>query len=175
MGLALDYCVKYSALDARQLGLNTNVIVDGCRGIELKPGDIDRALDEMKRAGAVLLQSTDFRDSHNCPVRFGPLKHSGKNASARPARDGKIDCPSRLAEVALARNGSSATVGDGLAEACQHSPSSYDDGAADGTAGLAGIKVQASVQGEAASSTSVPARSANNGIGFHNVKIAVGA
>jgi nicotinamidase/pyrazinamidase len=62
MGLALDYCVKYSALDARQLGLNTRVIVDGCRGIELKPGDIDRALEEMKRAGAVLLQSSDVRD-----------------------------------------------------------------------------------------------------------------
>ncbi|MGC1322869.1 MAG: bifunctional nicotinamidase/pyrazinamidase [Candidatus Udaeobacter sp.] len=60
MGLALDYCVKYSALDARQLGLNTNVIVDGCRGIELEPGDIDRALDEMKRAGAVLLKSIDL-------------------------------------------------------------------------------------------------------------------
>ncbi len=62
MGLALDYCVKYSALDARQLGLNTRVILDGCRGIELEPGDIDRALEEMKRAGAVLLQSSDLRD-----------------------------------------------------------------------------------------------------------------
>ena len=138
-----------------------------------EPGDIDRALDEMKRAGAVLLQSTDLRDSHNCPVRFGPLKHSGKNASARPARDGKIDCPSRLAEVALARNGSSATVGDGLAEAFQRSPPFYDDGAADGTAGLAGRQIRALVQGEAASSTSVPARSADNGNGVHNVKIAV--
>jgi len=55
----LDYCVKYSALDARHLGLNTNVIVDGCRGIELEPGDVDRALGEMKRAGAVLLKSID--------------------------------------------------------------------------------------------------------------------
>jgi nicotinamidase/pyrazinamidase len=62
MGLALDYCVKYSALDARHLGLNTHVIVDGCRGIELKSGDIGRALDEMKRVGAVLLQSSDLRD-----------------------------------------------------------------------------------------------------------------
>ncbi len=62
MGLALDYCVKYSELDARQLGLNTRVILDGCRGIELEPGDIDRALEEMKRAGAVLLQSSDLRD-----------------------------------------------------------------------------------------------------------------
>ena len=60
MGLALDYCVKYSALDARQLGLIRYVIVDGCRGIELEPGDIDRALDEMKRAGAVLLKSPEL-------------------------------------------------------------------------------------------------------------------
>jgi hypothetical protein len=70
-------------------------------------------------------------------------------------------------------NGSSATLGDGLAEACQRSAPSYDDGAADGTAGLAGIKVRALVRGEAASSTSVPARSADNGPGIHNVKIAV--
>jgi nicotinamidase/pyrazinamidase len=60
MGLALDYCVKYSTLDARQLGLNTHVIVDGCRGIELEPGEIDRALDEMKHVGAVLLKSADL-------------------------------------------------------------------------------------------------------------------
>jgi nicotinamidase/pyrazinamidase len=39
MGLALA-TVKYSALDARHLGLNMNVIVDGCRGIEPEPGDI---------------------------------------------------------------------------------------------------------------------------------------
>jgi nicotinamidase/pyrazinamidase len=60
MGLALDYCVKYSTLDARHLGLNTYVIVDGCRGIELESGDITRALEEMKRAGAVLLKSSDL-------------------------------------------------------------------------------------------------------------------
>jgi hypothetical protein len=53
------------------------------------------------------------------------------------------------------------------------SVSSYDDGAADGTAGLAGRQIRALVQGEAASSTSVPARSADNGNGVHNVKIAV--
>ena len=62
MGLALDYCVKYSALDARHLGLNTHVILDGCRGIELEHGDIDRTLDEMKRVGAVLLKSGDVRE-----------------------------------------------------------------------------------------------------------------
>ena len=61
LGLALDYCIKYSALDARQLGLNTHVIVDGCRGINLEPGDIDRALDEMKRAGTTILKSSDLQ------------------------------------------------------------------------------------------------------------------
>jgi nicotinamidase/pyrazinamidase len=60
MGLALDYCVKYSALDARHLGLNTYVIIDGCRGIELEPGDIDRAIDEMKEAGAIILKSPEL-------------------------------------------------------------------------------------------------------------------
>ncbi len=60
LGLALDYCVKYSALDARQLGFNTHIILDGCRGIGLDPGDLDRAIDEMKRAGAILLQSHDL-------------------------------------------------------------------------------------------------------------------
>jgi nicotinamidase/pyrazinamidase len=57
LGLALDYCVKYSALDARQVGFNTHVIVDACRGIGLEPGDLDHALDEMKRAGTILLES----------------------------------------------------------------------------------------------------------------------
>ncbi len=60
MGLALDYCVKYSALDARQLGLNTHVIFDGCRGIDLEAGDIERALEDMKRSGVVLLKSSEL-------------------------------------------------------------------------------------------------------------------
>jgi nicotinamidase/pyrazinamidase len=47
-------------LDGRHLGLNTHVMLDGCRGIELEPGDIGRALYEMKRAGAVLLKSGDL-------------------------------------------------------------------------------------------------------------------
>jgi nicotinamidase/pyrazinamidase len=47
-------------LDGRHLGLNTHVMLDSCRGIELEPGDISRARDEMKRAGAVLLKSSDL-------------------------------------------------------------------------------------------------------------------
>ncbi len=60
LGLALDYCVKYSALDARYLGFKTRVIVDACRGIALEPGDLDRALNEMNEVGATLVQSRDL-------------------------------------------------------------------------------------------------------------------
>jgi nicotinamidase/pyrazinamidase len=56
-GLTLDYCVKFSALDARQLGWKTYVIFDGCRGNDLLPGDVDRALDEMKHAGTTIIES----------------------------------------------------------------------------------------------------------------------
>jgi nicotinamidase/pyrazinamidase len=56
-GLALDYCVRFSAVDARRLGFDVHVIVDACRGIDLKPGDVKEALDEIKKAGAILLQS----------------------------------------------------------------------------------------------------------------------
>ncbi len=60
-GLALDYCVKFTVLDACQLGFNAHVIVDACRGIALEPGDLEKALDEMKRSGATLLQSRALR------------------------------------------------------------------------------------------------------------------
>jgi nicotinamidase/pyrazinamidase len=50
-GLATNYCVKFTALDARQLGFGTHIVVDACRGVNLKPGDVDRAIKEMRRAG----------------------------------------------------------------------------------------------------------------------------
>ena len=59
-GLATDYCVKYSALDAASLGYTTTVIIDGCRGIDLKPGDVQAAITEMKQAGARVIESKDI-------------------------------------------------------------------------------------------------------------------
>lgn len=59
LGLATDYCVKYSALDAVHLGFAVNVIIDACRGIDLNRGDIEKALNEMKNAGIKLIQSQD--------------------------------------------------------------------------------------------------------------------
>lgn len=50
-GLATDYCVKYTALDARKEGFMTTLLLDACRGVELKPGDIAAAVEEMEAAG----------------------------------------------------------------------------------------------------------------------------
>ena len=57
MGLATDYCVKFSALDAIELGFQVTLIGDGCRGIDANPGDIEKAIEEMLRKGAVLTNS----------------------------------------------------------------------------------------------------------------------
>ena len=57
MGLTTDYCVKATALDARELGFETWVIEDGCRPVELHPGDGDRAFGAMRAAGATIVES----------------------------------------------------------------------------------------------------------------------
>ncbi len=54
MGLATDYCVKATALDAIDLGFRTVLIREGVRGVELKPGDCQRAIDEMRTAGVII-------------------------------------------------------------------------------------------------------------------------
>jgi len=56
-GLATDYCVKFTALDARQLGFNSYLVEDASRGVELKPGDAAAALEEMRRAGVRVIRS----------------------------------------------------------------------------------------------------------------------
>ncbi len=50
-GLATDYCVKATALDARRLGFETAVLLDAMRPVELQPGDEQRAIDELTAAG----------------------------------------------------------------------------------------------------------------------------
>ncbi len=57
LGLATDYCVKFSALDAQSLGFKTFLIQDGCRGVNLQPGDSEKALEEMKAAGVNLISA----------------------------------------------------------------------------------------------------------------------
>lgn len=54
VGLATDYCVKETALDAVRLGFETTVRAEAMRAVDLQPGDGDRALEEMTTAGARL-------------------------------------------------------------------------------------------------------------------------
>ncbi|MBM3837339.1 MAG: bifunctional nicotinamidase/pyrazinamidase [Verrucomicrobia bacterium] len=56
-GLATDYCVKFTALDAQQLGFKTSLIEDACRGVNLKPEDVARAVAAMKQAGVRIVNS----------------------------------------------------------------------------------------------------------------------
>lgn len=60
LGLATDYCVKFTALDAVDLGFETHLIQDACRGVELKPGDIAKALQEMQEKGVKMIDSQDL-------------------------------------------------------------------------------------------------------------------
>jgi nicotinamidase/pyrazinamidase len=54
VGLATDYCVKATALDAVELGFSTTVIADAVRPVDLEDGDGERALDEMRAAGVAV-------------------------------------------------------------------------------------------------------------------------
>jgi len=58
-GLATDYCVKFTALDAVELGFGAHVIIDACRGVNLRPGDADAAIAEMNAAGVRVIRSRD--------------------------------------------------------------------------------------------------------------------
>ncbi|WAT02151.1 bifunctional nicotinamidase/pyrazinamidase [Rouxiella chamberiensis] len=52
MGLATDYCVKFSVLDALELGYQVTLLSDGCRGVNLRPEDSQQAIEQMQQAGA---------------------------------------------------------------------------------------------------------------------------
>lgn len=54
-GLATDYCVKFTALDAVAEGFETRLLLDACRGVDLNPGDIATAIDVMREAGMAIL------------------------------------------------------------------------------------------------------------------------
>ncbi|MCL5291984.1 MAG: nicotinamidase [Actinobacteria bacterium] len=60
VGVATDYCVRYSVHGALEGGLGVFVLTDAVRGVDVKPGDSERALAEMKAAGAVLITSSEL-------------------------------------------------------------------------------------------------------------------
>jgi nicotinamidase/pyrazinamidase len=62
-GLATDYCVKQSVLDALRLAFDVTVVEDAVRGVDVQPGDSERALEEMERAGAHVTTSRELREA----------------------------------------------------------------------------------------------------------------
>jgi nicotinamidase/pyrazinamidase len=56
-GLATDYCVRATALDGLRRGIRVRVLDDAIKGVDLKPGDSEAALDEMRAAGVPLVES----------------------------------------------------------------------------------------------------------------------
>ena len=68
-GLATDYCVAWSAQDARAAGFEATVIEDACRAIDLN-GSLARAWADMAAAGVGRVQSTDIQDKPGCSARW---------------------------------------------------------------------------------------------------------
>jgi nicotinamidase/pyrazinamidase len=58
-GLATDFCVAWTAMDARKDGFTVYVVEDACRGIDLK-GSVDKAWKDMEKAGVKRIQSSDI-------------------------------------------------------------------------------------------------------------------
>jgi nicotinamidase/pyrazinamidase len=59
-GLATDYCVKASVLDAIKAGFTVFLITDAVRGVDIPPGSAQQAIDDMKDAGAHLVRSREI-------------------------------------------------------------------------------------------------------------------
>lgn len=54
VGLALDYCVKFTALDAKEMGFKTTVLLEGTRAVNINPEDDKRAVAELEKAGVIV-------------------------------------------------------------------------------------------------------------------------
>lgn len=68
-GLATDYCVRASVLDARKLGLEVTLLTDAIAAVEVAAGDAERALDAMKKAGVTFSTVTEAisERTESCP------------------------------------------------------------------------------------------------------------
>ncbi|MEH0157653.1 bifunctional nicotinamidase/pyrazinamidase [Limibacter armeniacum] len=60
VGLAADYCVKFTALDAKKLGFDTYLVEDATKGVNLQPGDVERAIEEMRSSGIKIVTSEEL-------------------------------------------------------------------------------------------------------------------
>jgi nicotinamidase/pyrazinamidase len=90
-GLATDYCIVNSIIDARKMGFDAVVLADATRGINVNPGDVDKAFETMRRTGAAQVTLADFPepeplDGVESPAEVegdGPLGKSDVKKKAR--------------------------------------------------------------------------------------------
>jgi nicotinamidase/pyrazinamidase len=89
VGLATDYCVKFTALDAIAEGFKVHVIEDACRGVNLKPDDVAAALEEMRGKGIsitssdTILSANQRRPASDRPPIVGGAESAGSSSSPR--------------------------------------------------------------------------------------------
>ena len=60
VGLATDYCVKNSAIDAAKKGFKTYLVEDAIKGVEVNPGDVEQAITDMKKNGVKSVYSEEL-------------------------------------------------------------------------------------------------------------------
>jgi nicotinamidase-related amidase len=90
-GLATDYCVKNTVLDAIKLGFETVLLLDAIRGIDAKPGDVEKAIGEMAARGAERATLVEFPELPEIPreepvaerMEEKPLTKAAKKKKAR--------------------------------------------------------------------------------------------
>ena len=58
LGVATDYCVKFTVLDALKEGFKVRLLADACRGVNMAPGDSEVAIEEMRVAGADIVNES---------------------------------------------------------------------------------------------------------------------
>lgn len=59
-GLATDYCVYFSAMDAKDAGFNASVIIDACRGVDFPENNVNRTIEIMKVSGVRIIESKEL-------------------------------------------------------------------------------------------------------------------
>lgn len=59
-GLATDYCVKYTVIDALNLGYKVNLVIDAVRGVNINPNDVENSIKEMESLGAKIIKSSEI-------------------------------------------------------------------------------------------------------------------
>jgi nicotinamidase/pyrazinamidase len=77
-GLATEYCVRHTALDAASLGFRTAVVEDACCGLEVQPGDVQRTLAELAQAGVRIVAAKEL-------VEANPIQPRYASRGTRPA------------------------------------------------------------------------------------------